>query len=168
MGRMQRSFVPKSPEGWEGVEREGYVPGDVTKVVRHTLVGGRKESADEPGPGFEVRYFEVPPGAVTRLEKHEHEHYVIVGAGVGQAIVGETVREIRQHDVVYVGPLEPHQFVNRGDATFGFFCIVSAKRDISQELSPEEIAHLMATPAGLYLDPHGAPPPRKREPAAAQ
>jgi quercetin dioxygenase-like cupin family protein len=84
MGRMQRSFVPKSPEGWEGVEREGYVPGDVTKVVRHTLVGGRKESADEPGPGFEVRYFEVPPGAVTRLEKHEHEHYVIVGAGVGQ------------------------------------------------------------------------------------
>jgi len=144
------------------------VPGDVTKVVRHTLVGGRKESADEPGPGFEVRYFEVPPGAVTRLEKHEHEHYVIVGAGVGQAIVGETVREIRQHDVVYVGPLEPHQFVNRGDATFGFFCIVSAKRDISQELSPEEIAHLMATPAGLYLDPHGAPPTRKREPAAAQ
>ena len=91
-----------------------------------------------------------------------------MGAGVGQAIVGETVREIRQHDVVYVGPLEPHQFVNRGDATFGFFCIVSAKRDISQELSPEEIAHLMATPAGVYLDPHGAPPPRKREPAAAQ
>jgi quercetin dioxygenase-like cupin family protein len=164
---MQRSFVPKSPEGWDGVEREGYVPGDVTKVVRHTLVGSRKETGDEPGPNFEVRYFEVPPGAVTRLEKHEHEHYVIVGAGVGQAIVGDTVREIRLHDVVYVGPLVPHQFVNRGDATFGFFCIVSAKRDISQQLSAEEIAHLMATPAGVYADPHGAPPPRKREPAVS-
>ena len=164
---MQRSFVPKSPEGWEGVEREGYVPGDVTKVVRHTLVGGRKETGDEPGPNFEVRYFEVPPGAVTRLEKHEHEHYVIVSAGVGQAIVGDSVREIRMHDVVYVAPLQPHQFVNRGDATFGFFCIVSAKRDISQELSPEEIAHLMATPAGVHADPHGAPPPRQREPAVS-
>lgn len=158
----QRSVIRRTAEGWEGVEREGYVPGDVTKVVRHTLVGGRKETGAEPGPTFEVRYFEVPPGAVTRLEKHEHEHYVIVGAGVGQAIVGETVREVRLHDVVYVAPLEPHQFVNRGDATFGFFCIVSARRDISQELSPDEIARLMATPAGVYLDPHGAPPPRKK------
>jgi quercetin dioxygenase-like cupin family protein len=162
MARMQRSFVPKSPEGWEGVEREGYVPGEATKVVRHTLVGGRKESAGEPGPGFEVRYFEVPPGAVTRLEKHEHEHYVIVGAGVGQAVVGETVREVRTHDVVYVAPLQPHQFVNRSDTTFGFFCIVSAQRDVSVELSPEELARLAASPAGAYVDPHGAPPPRKR------
>jgi quercetin dioxygenase-like cupin family protein len=162
MAVMQRSFVPKASDGWEGVEREGYVPGEKTQVVRHTLVGGRKADASEPGPRFEVRYFEVPPGAVTRLEKHEHEHYVIVGAGVGQAIVGETVREVRLHDVVYVAPLQPHQFVNRGDATFGFFCIVTADRDFSQELAPDEIARLMASPAGVYLDPHGALPPRKR------
>jgi hypothetical protein len=50
---------------------------------------------------------------------------------------------------------------------FGFFCIVSAKRDISQELSPEELARLLASPAGVYADPHGAPPPRKREPAVS-
>jgi mannose-6-phosphate isomerase-like protein (cupin superfamily) len=64
-------------EGWEGVEPEGYVPGEATKVIRHTLVGHRKENSEEPGPAIEVRYFEVPPGAVTRLEKHEHEHFVI-------------------------------------------------------------------------------------------
>jgi quercetin dioxygenase-like cupin family protein len=168
MAVMQRSYVSKSPEGWDGVEREGYVPGEVTKVVRHTLVGSRKESDAEPGPRFEVRFFEVPPGAVTRLEKHEHEHYVIVGAGIGHAIVGDAVREVRLHDVVYVAPWEPHQFVNRGDATFGFFCIVSAKRDVSQELSPDELACLLASPAGAYADPHGAPPPRRREAAAAQ
>ncbi len=161
MGAMQRRVVPKTAEGWEGVEREGYVPGEKTKVVRHTLIGGRKDSLDDPGPQIEVRYFEVPPGAVTRLEKHAHEHFVIVGEGVGHAVVGETVREIGKHDVVYVAPFEPHQFVNRGDATFGFFCIVTAHRDVAQLLAGDELRRLLASPAGAVADPDGAPPPRK-------
>lgn len=159
---MQRAIVSRTADGWEGIEREGYVPGTTTNVVRHTIVGGRKDEPGAAGPSNEVRYFDLPPGTVSRLEKHEHEHFVIVGAGVGYAIVGETVREVRRHDVVYVGPLTPHQFVNRSDANFGFFCVVSAARDYSQELSPEELARLMASPAGAYADPHGAPPPRKR------
>ena len=163
---MQRSIVSKTDAGWDGVEREGYVPGTQTAVVRHTIVGGRKISDGEPGPSNELRYFAVPPGACSRLEKHEHEHYVIVGEGVGYAIVGESVREVRHHDVVYVGPLEPHQFVNEGSETFGFFCMVPANRDFSQEIGPDELARLMASPAGAHLDPYGAPPPHKREPAA--
>jgi quercetin dioxygenase-like cupin family protein len=157
----QARFVRRTESGWEGVEREGYVPGEATRVVRHTIVGGRKESATDAGPTLEVRYFDVPPGAVTRLEKHEHEHFVIVGEGVGQAIVGETVREVRRHDVVYVGPLEPHQFVNASDAPFGFFCVVTAHRDFSQQVTGDELAKLLASPAGSFLDPYGAPPPRK-------
>jgi quercetin dioxygenase-like cupin family protein len=165
---MQRSFVEKSESGWNGVEREGYVPGETTAVVRHTLIGHKKEFETDPGPSSEVRYFDVPPGAVTRLEKHEHEHFVIVGEGVGYAIVGDDVREIRQHDVVYVAPWEPHQFINRSDAHFGFFCMVPACRDIPQLLSADELAHLKATPAGAYADPDGAPPPRIRESLAAR
>ena len=164
---MQRNIVGKNESGWDGVEREGYVPGVATAVVRHTIVGGRKTSADAPGPSNELRYFAVPPGAVTRLEKHEHEHYVIVGEGVGFAVVGEDVREVREHDVVYVGPLQPHQFVNRGSETFGFFCMVAADRDFSQALRPDEIERLKASPAGDYIDPDGAPPPRAREAASA-
>lgn len=161
MKSVQKSFTGRNAAGWEGVEPEGYVPGKPTKVVRHTLVGRRKESPTDSGPGLEVRYFEVPPGAVTRLEKHEHEHFVIVGEGVGQAIVGEEVREVRAHDVVYVAPLQPHQFVNLGDATFGFFCIVTAHRDIAQMLAGAELAALLASPAGVVADPDGAPPPRR-------
>ncbi len=159
---MQRSFVQKAHSGWCDVEHEGYVPGERTAVVRHTLIGHRKDDASAPGPSSEVRYFDVPPGAVSRLEKHEHEHFVIVGEGVGYAIVGDDVREVRQHDVVYVAPWEPHQFVNRGDVPFGFFCMVPAARDIPQLLSPEELARLAASPAGPYADPDGAPPPRIR------
>lgn len=158
---MQRPFTERKPTGWKGVEPEGYVPGAPSKVVRHTLVGGRKQAPADPGPGLEVRYFEVPPGAVTRLEKHEHEHFVIVGEGVGQAIVGEEVREVRVHDVVYVASLQPHQFVNRGTEKFGFFCIVSAHRDVAQLLEGAELAALLASPAGVVADPDGAPPPRR-------
>jgi quercetin dioxygenase-like cupin family protein len=158
----QRRFVRKADTGWDGVEREGYVRGEPTKVVRHTLVGSRKAAPGEPGPQLEVRYFEVPPGAVTRLEKHEHEHFVIVGEGVGHAIVGKDVREIRSHDVVYVAPLEPHQFVNRGSGTFGFYCIVTAHRDPSQQLDATELAALAASAAGPFADPDGAPPARRR------
>jgi len=164
----ERRFIERTNEGWADVDRAGYVPDRPTNVVRHTLIGDRKERPDAPGPALEMRYFEIPPGAVTRLEKHEHEHYVIVGAGRGHAIVGTAVREVGMHDVVYVGPLEPHQFVNRGAETFGIFCVVSAHRDVSQTLSAEEIAVLTASPAGAFADPHGAPPPRARGMAAAE
>jgi mannose-6-phosphate isomerase-like protein (cupin superfamily) len=157
----QRRIIEKTPAGWAGIEREGYVPGVATNVIRHTLIGGRKDDVSDPGPTNEVRYFELPPQSVTRLEKHEHEHYVIVGHGVGHAIVGDAVREVRQHDVVYIGPFVPHQFVNRGAESFGFFCMVSSVRDFSQELSPVELERLLASPAGAYADPHGAPPPRR-------
>jgi len=159
---MAPRFILRSDTGWDDVKREGYVAGESSRVVRHTLVGQRKESDDAPGPTLEMRYFEVPPGAATRLEKHEHEHFVIVGEGVGHAIVGTDVREVRAHDVVYVAPLEPHQFVNRADETFGFFCVVTAHRDFSQQLNAEELAALAASPAGAFADPDAAPPARSR------
>jgi mannose-6-phosphate isomerase-like protein (cupin superfamily) len=148
----ERRFVTRSRDGWDGVEREGYAAGEASRVVRNTLVGRRKDAPDAPGPALEVRYFEVPPGAATRLEKHEHEHFVIVGEGVGHAVVGTTVREVRPRDVVYVAPLEPHQFVNRGNETFGFFCVVTAHRDRPRQLDRAELDELASSPAGAVLD----------------
>jgi len=75
----------------------------------------------------------------------------------GPAIVGDEVREVREHDVVYVPPMESHQFVNRGGERSAF-CIVLALRNFSQCLSSAEIEHLQNTPAGAYIDPDGAPP----------
>jgi S-methyl-1-thioxylulose 5-phosphate methylthiotransferase len=156
----QRRFVTRAARGWQGVEREGYVPGERTRVVRHSLVGGRKASPDEPGPTLEVRYFEVPPGAATRLEKHEHEHFVIVGEGEGHAVVGTEVCRVGPLDVVYVPSQTPHQFVNRAQSTFGFYCVVSAQRDAARLLDADELSRLTASPAGAFIDPNGAPPPR--------
>jgi mannose-6-phosphate isomerase-like protein (cupin superfamily) len=158
----QRRVIRATNRGWEDVAVEGYRPGAAVGVERHTIVGARKADANEPGPSKELRYFELQPGAVSRLEKHEHEHFVIVKRGLGYAIVNDTLAEIGPNDVVYVGPLELHQFVNRGDEPFGFYCFVDAMRDFSQEPTQEELDRLMASPAGKVAKPFAVPPPQKR------
>lgn len=158
----QRRVIRAAGNGWDGVPVEGYRPGAAVGVERHTIVGSRKNDATETGPSKELRYFELQPGAVSRLEKHEHEHFVIVKRGVGYAVVNETVTEIAPNDVIYVAPLELHQFVNRGNEPFGFYCFVDAVRDYSQEPTQEELDRLMASPAGTVAKPFAVPPPAKR------
>ncbi len=159
-GGRQRRVVRATETGWEGVPAEGYRPGAAVGVVRHTIVGARKSEAAAPGPSLELRYFELAPGAVSRLEKHEHEHFVIVKQGLGYAVIDDTVTEIAPNDVVYVGALELHQFVTRGDEPFGFYCIVDALRDFSQEPAQADLARLNASPAGKVAKPFAVPPPR--------
>lgn len=149
-------------DGWEGVAVEGYRPGAAVGVERHTILGGRKSDASEPGPRMELRYFELQPGAVSRLEKHEHEHYVVIRRGEGYAIVGDSVTPVRADDVVYVAPLEIHQFLNRADEPFGFYCIVDACRDFPQEPDEADLARLRASPAGALAKPFAVPLPAKR------
>jgi len=163
MGAMQRRVIRATASGWDGVAVEGYRPGDDpggTGVSRHTIVGGRKGATADPGPAMELRYFELQPGAASRLEKHEHEHYVIVRCGDGYAIVGDAVSEVGEGDVVYVGALELHQFVNRGERPFGFYCVVDACRDFSQLPTDDDLARLAASPAGTVAKPFAVPPPR--------
>lgn len=158
----QRRVVRSTGAGWEDVAVEGYRPGAATGVERHTILGKRKTDSSERGPSMELRYFEFQAGAVSRLEKHEHEHFVIVKRGIGYAVIGETVTQIAPDDVVYVGPLEIHQFVNRGTEPFGFYCIVDAARDFSREPSTEDLQRLQASPAGAIAKPGAVPPPLKR------
>jgi mannose-6-phosphate isomerase-like protein (cupin superfamily) len=160
---MQRRVTRAREGGWEGVEPAGYTPdAPGTGVARHTIVGSRKSDRNEPGPAMELRYFEVQPGAASRLEKHEHEHYVIVRTGLGYAVIGDQATEIAPNDVIYIGPLELHQFVNRGSEPFGFYCFVDTCRDFSQEPTADDLARLEASPAGAVAKPFAVPPPAKR------
>lgn len=158
----QKRVIRSNGSGWEGIPVEGYRPGAAVGVERHTIVGGRKTDDADPGPSLEVRYFELQAGAASRLEKHEHEHFVIVKRGLGYAVVGDDATEIAANDVVYVAPLELHQFVNRGDEPFGFYCIVDANRDFSQEPTADDLARLEASAAGTIAKPFAVPPPAKR------
>ena len=157
---MNERIIRRVGAVWAGIPVAGYTGGTPGTVERHTIVGERKDDPAQPGPALELRYFRLAAGAVSRLERHEHEHYVIVGEGRGHAYIDGRLAEVGPHDVIYVGALEAHQFVNAGEEPFGFFCVVTAARDISQPLTSAEIASIMASPAGAIVKPDGQPRPR--------
>jgi ribulose-bisphosphate carboxylase large chain len=115
---------------WSGVKSEAYKkPAQGSNeswadVFRHTLVGGKGENTD-----FHLRYFEVAPGGMTSLERHEHEHVVVGVRGEGICLVRKKEYELGFMDVIYIPPGAPHQLRNRASVPFGFFCIVDAERD---------------------------------------
>lgn len=112
---------------WEGVPVQQYKSEAEhwRGVVRMVLAG---ESGERTA--FHVRYFEVAPGGFTSLERHRHEHVVLVLRGVGEVQLGESVHALGPGDLVYVAPDELHQFRNpSGTEPLGFLCIVDAVRD---------------------------------------
>ncbi len=112
---------------WEGVSVSDYqAPADRFRgVARMVLVGDGGEKT-----AFHLRYIEIAPGGFSSLEKHVHEHAVVVLRGRGQVRLGETIHELGYGDVVYVAPHEVHQFRNPAPAEpFGFLCVVDAQRD---------------------------------------
>jgi quercetin dioxygenase-like cupin family protein len=94
-------------------------------VTRISLVGEQGENT-----AFHTRYFEIAPRGFSSLEKHVHEHVVVVLRGQGEVRLGDAVHPLAFGDTVYVAPEEVHQFRNRSATEpFGFLCIVDARRD---------------------------------------
>jgi quercetin dioxygenase-like cupin family protein len=93
-------------------------------VTRVPLIGDQGEAA-----GFHLRYFEIAPGGFSSLERHTHEHAVVVLRGRGQVQLGEQVHDLAFGDMVYVASNEVHQFRNPTTEPFGFLCVVDAERD---------------------------------------
>lgn len=118
---------------WQGVSLEPYKKDSDTwrGMTRRELVGKRGESTP-----FHVRYFEIEPGGHSTLEKHHHEHAVVVMRGRGEVQIGCRLYPVGFGDVVYVCPQDPHQFrCPEGAAEpFGFLCVVAAVRDRPEPL----------------------------------
>lgn len=128
---------------WRDVEVLDYKRGDSAPfrdVTRQVLF-------DLPSLGCQLRYFEVAAGGHTTLERHEHEHAVMIERGRGRVLVGDTIHDIAPHDLVHVPAMTWHQFVAAPDAPLGFLCMVNAERDRPQLPTPEELARLRAESA---------------------
>jgi quercetin dioxygenase-like cupin family protein len=157
---MKARIVRRKGDGWLGIPIAGYAPEQPGNVERHTIVGERRTDESAPGPKLELRYFRLAAGGASRLEKHDHEHYVIVGEGRGKVYVDGEVSDLEQHDVVYVAPMQPHQFVNSADEPFGFYCIVSTVRDFYSELSEDEHQAIAKHPGTDFVQPDAQRAPR--------
>jgi quercetin dioxygenase-like cupin family protein len=119
VGAVHRRRAGAGGWSWEGVAPRAYANG----AERHTLIG--------PGEGarqIELRYFEVPPGGASALERHPHEHAVLVLRGVGTVLLGEELHPVGPGDAVFVASDERHQLRAGPDEPLGFACAVTARR----------------------------------------
>jgi quercetin dioxygenase-like cupin family protein len=110
---------------WDGVEIHPYKEEGThfKSIHRQTLFKG---DAELP---VEFRYFEIGPGGHSTLERHDHQHIVMVIRGEGQVLIGEEISSIRQFDVVHIPPQTWHQFQATQDCHLGFLCVVNQERD---------------------------------------
>jgi quercetin dioxygenase-like cupin family protein len=108
---------------WEGIDPGRYPPDkDMRGVTVRWLIGPAEEA-----PHFAVRYFEIEPGGWSALDRHAHEHGVVVLRGHGEVLLGSERTQVGRGDVIYIPPHETHQLWNRGDEPFGFLCVIPAR-----------------------------------------
>lgn len=124
--RFKPAAGPQAAHSWHGVPSQEYKAAGTHHcgVLRAVLAGGAGEKTS-----FQLRYFEIAPGGFTTLERHRHEHVVVVLRGAGRVRLGEAWQELGFGDAVYVAPDEAHQLRNDGGEPFGFLCVVDRQRD---------------------------------------
>lgn len=81
-------------------------------------------SKDDGAPTFAMRMFEIEPGGNTPLHLHPHEHEVFVLEGAGVFVHAGKDYPIAPEDVVFVPGGSEHCFRNTGDSTLRFLCLV--------------------------------------------
>ena len=114
MDRMGSIHRRRSDGTWDGVVPQTYRGG----VEKHELIG-RADGAD----GYRVRYFHVPAGERTALERHPHDHGVVIEHGRARVTLGDQRHDLGPGDVVYVAGDELHCFEALGDQPLGFICV---------------------------------------------
>ena len=100
---------------WEGVPRQAYPQAGVEK---HELIGPPDGAAR-----YRVRYFRVEPGARTVLERHPHDHGVVIQEGRARVTLGDQQHDLGPGDAAYVAGGELHCFEALGDEPLGFICV---------------------------------------------
>jgi quercetin dioxygenase-like cupin family protein len=104
---------------WDGVAPRRYEAG----AERHVLVS----SADGAGD-VELRYFRIPAGGASALERHAHEHAILVLHGRGEVLLGDAVHVVGEGDAVFVESEELHQLRAVDEEPLGFLCTAPVAR----------------------------------------
>lgn len=105
-------------------------------ISRQTLFNG---GDDLP---VEFRYFEMAADGYSTLERHQHQHAVMIIRGSGKVFVGDCVTDINTHDVVHIPAMTWHQFRAVNNEPMGFLCVVACDRDKPQRPDAEQAAEL--------------------------
>lgn len=128
---------------WDGVayqpyKQEGSAP--FKDISRQVLF-------QEASLGCELRYFEMATDGYSTLERHEHEHAVMILRGHGTCMVGTEVRPVKPFDLVTIPAWTWHQFRATAGEPMGFLCMVNQQRDRPVLPTEEDLANMKTIPA---------------------
>ena len=127
---------------WDGVayqpyKQDGSAP--FKDISRQTLFY-------DPTLGCELRYFEMDAAGYSTLERHEHTHAVMILRGHGQCMLGDSVMDVKPHDLITIPSWTWHQFRATAAEPLGFLCMVNMLRDRPALPTEEELAAMRANP----------------------
>ncbi len=116
------SFVGKKNDfRWDGVEIRRYGD-DFEGVTRQIFIG-----PNEGSNNFHMRYFRLEPGTHSNLERHPHEHGVLILHGRARLQLNNNFFDVHPNDAIFISGNDLHQFVVQGDEPLGFLCVIKAK-----------------------------------------
>ena len=104
---------------WQGVALRDYGKEGFTGVSRQVVIGPQDDSYN-----FAIRYFRVEPGCSTNLERHAHEHGVVIVHGRARLQINEDFHELDTWDAAFISGNDLHQLTAISDIPMGFLCVI--------------------------------------------
>lgn len=80
---------------------------------------------------YAVRKFVVKKGGIIAKHYHKYTETVIVVKGKALVCAGDSVKEMKPGDFVFINSFVPHYIKSVGDEDLEFFCIISYEDDMS-------------------------------------
>ena len=84
-------------------------------------------SEKDGAKNFAMRLFEIKPSGYTPLHQHNWEHEVFILEGEGNIYNKNEKKPFNQGDVLFIKPMEWHQFINNGKKLLKFLCLIPIK-----------------------------------------
>ena len=95
-------------------------PEEGTKGLKVRWLISKKDGAKN----FAMRLFEIKSEGYTPLHQHDWEHEVFILEGKGKIKDKNDEKAFKPGDVLFVKPMEWHQFLNTGKETLKFLCLI--------------------------------------------
>jgi len=76
---------------------------------------------------FAMRLFEIQPGGFSPFHQHDWEHEIFILEGKGTIRDKNNNSDLYQGDVLFIPPMEWHQFLNTGKEPLKFLCLIPYK-----------------------------------------
>jgi len=85
-------------------------------------------SGEDGAPNFAMRLFEVGKGGKTPFHTHSWEHEVYILEGEGKLLFEKEERDFSKDSFIFVPNDKKHSFINTGEDTLKFLCVVPDKQ----------------------------------------